>query len=321
MKTSNKRAVIVGIFIFLGLAFLMGGILTIGNLHNTFVKKILITTIFDDVNGLQPGNNVWFSGVKVGTVNKITFSGKSQVQVTMKIDEKSQQYVRKDAKVKISADGLIGNKILVISGGSAAAPAVEDGDTLGYEKALSTEDMMNTLQENNKNLLSITNDFKTIGHKILLGEGTIGKILNDEALYNNISSVLESLKKASVSAQQLTASLSAFGNKLNTKGTLANDLVTDTTIFKSIQATVLKLQQIATTADSLAISLKNASNDPKSPVGILLHDEKSGADLKSTITNLESSSQKLNEDLEALQHNFLLRGYFKKKAKNDAKGN
>src|SRR5215831_10857467 len=129
----NRRAIIVGVFIFLGLAFLIGGILTIGNLHNTFVRKINVITIFDDVNGLQNGNNVWFSGVKVGTVSRINFYGKSQVRVSMKLDAKSQQYIRKDAKVKISTDGLIGNKIIVIYGGSSQAPEVESGDTLGIE--------------------------------------------------------------------------------------------------------------------------------------------------------------------------------------------
>src|SRR5215217_4965975 len=94
---SNRRAIIVGLFIFIGIIFLLAGILTIGNLHTTFTKKIVVTTIFDDVNGLQSGNNVWFSGVKIGTVNKMNFYGKSSVRVLMKIDEKAQQYIRKDA--------------------------------------------------------------------------------------------------------------------------------------------------------------------------------------------------------------------------------
>src|ERR1700744_1635115 len=111
MKSPNKRAIIVGLFITIGLVFLLSGILAIGNLHNTFVKKIKVTTILDDVNGLQSGNNVWFSGVKIGVVNHMSFYGKSQVKVVLKIDEKSQQYIHKDAKVKLSTDGLIGNKI------------------------------------------------------------------------------------------------------------------------------------------------------------------------------------------------------------------
>jgi phospholipid/cholesterol/gamma-HCH transport system substrate-binding protein len=54
-------------------------------------------------------------------------------------------------------------------------------------------------------------------------------------------------------------------------------------------------------------------------VGILLHDEQAGADLKTTIYNLNNSSEKLNKDLEALQHTFLLRGYFKKESKKNGK--
>ncbi|MEO8762602.1 MAG: MlaD family protein, partial [Bacteroidia bacterium] len=87
MKESpNKRAIIVGIFVLLGLVFFAAGILTIGNLHQTFSTKMQVTTFFDDVNGLQKGNNIWFSGVKIGTVKKVEFYGKSQVKVIMNID-------------------------------------------------------------------------------------------------------------------------------------------------------------------------------------------------------------------------------------------
>jgi phospholipid/cholesterol/gamma-HCH transport system substrate-binding protein len=63
-ETSNRRPVIVGLFIFLGLVFLIAGILMVGNLHETFKKKMKVVALFDDVSGLQTGNNVWFSGVK-----------------------------------------------------------------------------------------------------------------------------------------------------------------------------------------------------------------------------------------------------------------
>src|SRR5665811_696918 len=98
----NKRPIIVGVFIIIGLFFLIGGVMIVGNLHSTFTNKISVSTVFGDVNGLHSGNNIWFSGVKIGTVKKIEFYGKSQVKVIMHINIESQQYIRKDAKVKIS---------------------------------------------------------------------------------------------------------------------------------------------------------------------------------------------------------------------------
>lgn len=316
-ESPNRRAVIVGVFVLVGILFFIGGILMVGNLHETFKTKMEIGSLFEDVSGLQKGNNVWFSGVKIGTVSSLNFHGTSQVEVNMKIDVKARKYIRKDAMVKISSDGLIGNKILVIYGGTTSSAEVEEGDVLHVEKTFTSEDMINTLQDNNNNLREITNDFKVITKNLAAGNGTIGKFLTDDAVYANINAATASLQIASVKAQQLATTLATFSEGLNKEGTLANELTTDTVIFNSVKASVLQLQQMADTASAFIANLKQAGTNPNSTIGVLLRDETSGARLKETIKNLESSSRKLDEDLEAAQHNFLLRGYFKKKAKTD----
>ncbi|MBK7652205.1 MAG: MCE family protein [Flammeovirgaceae bacterium] len=166
-ESPNRRAVMVGLFVMGGLIFLISGVLMVGNLHETFKSKVTIVTFFEDVNGLQAGNNIWFSGVKVGTIKEIRFHSRKAVEVTMRVDEKTQEYIKKDANVKLSTDGLIGNKILVIYGGSEKFGPIEDGDTLQVENAVSQEDMIKILHESNKNLMSITADFKTISKKLM----------------------------------------------------------------------------------------------------------------------------------------------------------
>ncbi len=312
-ESPNKRAIIVGVFVLVGIIFLLAGILMIGNIHQTFSTKMQVTTVFEDVNGLQKGSNIWFSGVKIGTVRRVEFFGKSQVKVVMNINEDAQQYIRKDAKVKVSTDGFIGNKILVIYGGSANFGAISQDDTLGVEKTTSTEDMLNTLQENNLNLVAITKDFKTISKDLVDGRGSIGKLLKDESVYANINSASASLKSASDRAQNLMSSLSSFSSGLNKKGTLANQLVTDTVVFNSLKKSVKNLNSITDTASALVSNLNRSTKSTKTPIGVLLHDEETGANLKSTMKNLESGSKKLDQDLEALQHNFLLRKYFRNK--------
>jgi phospholipid/cholesterol/gamma-HCH transport system substrate-binding protein len=175
--------------------------------------------------------------------------------------------------------------------------------------------MINTLQDNNKNLLEITKDFKVISKNLAAGNGTIGKFLTDDAVYANINAATASLQIASVKAQQLATSLAVFSEGLNKEGTLANELTTDTVVFNSVKASVLQLQQMADTASAFIANLKQAGSNPNSTLGVLLRDEATGTRIKETIKNLESSSQKLDEDLEAVRHNFLLKGYFKKKAK------
>ena len=70
-------------------------------------------------------------------------------------------------------------------GGSSNAPAVADGDRLQAEIPLDTDDMMETLQENNKNLVGITQDFKVLSDRLVKGQGTMGALLKDSLMAEN----------------------------------------------------------------------------------------------------------------------------------------
>jgi phospholipid/cholesterol/gamma-HCH transport system substrate-binding protein len=238
--------------------------------------------------------------------------------VDMNIDKKSKDFIHKDAKAKIGSDGLIGNKIVIIYGGTQTAPAVTPGDILPVESALSTEEMMNALQENNKNLLAITSDFRIISRRLADGQGTVGKLLTDDSLMNQLQSTAATLQKASANIQLLTSHVADYSSRLQTKGVLANDLVTDTTLFKSLRLASVQIRQASDNAKVLTGNLKTVTekiNDSSNTVGVLLHDQQAAANLKATVENLQSGTKKFDEDMEALQHNFLFRGFFRKRAK------
>ena len=326
MKTANnnKRGIIVGIFIFLGILIFTVAILTLGGQQKTFQKSVTVKAFFSDVEGLQKGNNVWFSGVKIGTVKNISFKGNSQVEVDLNIQESSKEYIRRNAKAKISSDGLIGNKIVVLYGGTVTNPPIENGDVMVVEKAATTDEMFSMLQNNNKNLLDITGDFKLISKRLSNGEGTVGKLLTDEALLNDMQKVMATLQRAAINTERLTSTVTAYTGKLNNRGTLANELVSDTVMFARLKQTSKEIEALSQTAKAAVNDLKNATenvnaglNNKNSPAGMLLKDEGVANDLKATLHNLNSSTQKLDQNMEALQHNFLLRGFFKKKAKRE----
>jgi len=292
----------------------------LGGQKKTFTKGILVKAVFDNVNGLQAGNNIWFSGVKVGTIKKLELTPNARVIVYMTIERKSKDFIHEDARAKIGSDGLIGNKIVIIYGGTENAPPIKANDVLQVQAALNNDEVMNTLQENNKNLLEITTDFKQISRRLADGQGTVGKLLTDDSLMNQLQSTAVTLQKASANLQSLTSNVADYTAKLQTKGVLANDLVSDTTLFKSLRSTAAQIQQASDNAKQLTDSLKAVAlkiNDSSNTVGVLLHDQQTGANLRASVENLQAGTHKFDEDMEALQHNFLFRGFFRKRAKQE----
>jgi len=317
--TDNRKKITVGIFIAIGILIFLLGIFTLGSQKKTFVKSFTLSVIFNDIQGLKKGNNVWFSGVKIGTIKKIEFFGTSQVKVYLSIEEDVHKYIHKDAGASISADGLIGNKIVVLTGGNPKFPFVEDGDVLKVNTALSTDDIMKTLQVNNKNLVDITSDFRVLSKNLIDGKGAAGALLSDQELAMNFKSMVANLNQTAVATAKASQDLSRFGKTLNTKNGLMDKMLTDTTVFQKLKQSAATLQKSVESASSLAANLDAASAKLKTndnAAGLLLNDQKTAEQVKTIMLNLEKSSKKLDEDLEALQSNFLFRGFFKKRAKD-----
>jgi phospholipid/cholesterol/gamma-HCH transport system substrate-binding protein len=316
MGDNNKHNAKLGLFILTGLVIFIVGILAIGNINNAFKKSIQVFAVFEEVNGLQVGDNVWLSGVKVGTVKDMQFLSNSDVLININIEQKIQQYIPKNALAKISSDGLIGNKLIVIYSGDLRSGTLQTNDTLHVESSITNEDMMATLQQNNTNLLAITTDFKNISKQILEGKGTVGKLIADEQLYTNLTSAMAEINTTAGKLNSMSSSLDQFTQKLNSPGNLANNIVTDTSIFKDVEMIVSNLtavsNQVLQTSNELKILTTNLNSNNTSVAGVLLNDENAALNLQQSLINLESSSQKLNENMEALQHNFLFRRYFKK---------
>ncbi len=321
-KQENKRSVIVGVFVLIGILILMAGIFIMGGQQNRFVSKVNVITVFDNVAGLKNGNSVWFSGVKVGIVKNVRFREDRKVEIVLGIDQRSREYIRKDAVAKLGSDGLIGNKIIVIEGGSSDVEPVDEGDMLQVVKTTDSDAMLETLQLNNENLVGITANLKVLTDRLAKGEGAAGAVLNDSLMGVHIKEMIAGLRQTAVNANRITASLADVTGKLNEKGTLVNDLLTDTAVYASLRSSVAQLQGITQTASALTSNLGEATeklNRSDNAVGVLLNDPRMAETIRQTMVNLEQSTEKLDQNMEALQHNFLFRGFFRKQAREAEK--
>ena len=134
---------------------------------------------------------------------------------------------------------------------------IEDGDEIAVNAELSTDDIMKTIQVNNKNLVEITSDFKVLSKNLVEGKGTVGALLTDDEIAKNFKSIVVNLQKSTAEANKMIADLNQFSEKLNTKGGLADKMLTDTVVFNRLQASITELQK---TAKSAAILTENLND-------------------------------------------------------------
>jgi len=199
---TQKFKVRLGLFVAGGLALFVLAIFIIGKQKNLFNPVYKLTTTFYNVSGLQVGNNIRFSGINVGTVDNIIIINDSTVRVDMLIKKEVKKFIKSDCGVAIGSEGLIGDRLLVITQGSTESPSAKEGQELVSAEPVETDAIMASLQVTAGNAEIITEQLAEIMIKINQGKGTLGKLIQDTAIAENLSQTIVNLKKSSKGLDQ-----------------------------------------------------------------------------------------------------------------------
>ncbi len=194
---SSKFKVRLGLFVVGGLALFVLAIFIIGKQKNLFNPVFKLTTTFYNVSGLQVGNNIRFSGINVGTVDNISIVNDSTVRVDMLVRQEVKQFIKSDCVVAIGSEGLIGDRLLIITQGSADATLAREGEELASVEPIETDAIMESVQITAANAEIITEQLAEIMLNINQGEGTLGRLIQDTTIARNIDQTILNLKKSS----------------------------------------------------------------------------------------------------------------------------
>ncbi|MCF8412234.1 MAG: MlaD family protein [Melioribacteraceae bacterium] len=289
----------LGIFIFLSTAILISFVFLIGNKDSLFVTTISVKSYFPKIEGLKSGAPVRMNGYDIGSVSSIVLSNDTlgKVEVSMNIEEEVRRFIRLDSKASIETEGLVGKKVVAITPGSPSFAEIETGGIIEAQAPVNIAEIFEESQQVIKNLNVITEDFADIFAKINSGEGTIGRLVNDDELYASTVSITKSADK----------SLNAI--------TIRMEEVTG--IIVDISA---RLNGIISGVDSVineAGILFSNINNGKGVIGALVADDKMYDSIKTVVNNLVyttdetlAGAQGFAENMEALKHNWLFKTYF-----------
>ena len=321
MEKTTGQKIQLGLFVIIGLLLFVLAVYFIGDKQKMFGKTNHLISVFNNVNGLQLGNNVRYSGVNVGTVRSIEMISDTIIKVDMIIDKSIFSYINKNAVAIIGSDGLVGNRIINILPGKGSSLPVRAGDEIKSINKVSTDEMLNTLDITNKNVALIATNLLKTTQQINDGKGTIGVLIKDSIVANEVKAIVSNLKITSKGTAQLIHRVNQVVNELDQKNSLIGVLKDTMTARKiknilfNIEKSSAKINTISQNLDKTILNIK----DGKGAINYLSNNPKLVRKIDSTMTNLNSASFLLNEDLKAVQHNFLFRGYFKKQEKERLK--
>lgn len=289
----------LGIFIVVGIAIFVMAIFIIGKQQNLFNPVFKITTNFKNVSGLQVGNNIRFSGINVGIVDNIKIINDSTVQVDLLVKKDVQQFVKADSYASISTEGIIGDRIIIITQGSTNSPIAKDGEHILSKEPIETDDVMKSLKTSAESAEVITLQLAEIMTNINTGQGMLGRLIQDSTIAENVNLTIENFRKSSEGLDQTIE-------------------VTKDNVFafmESLQKTVAKTEVASNHLGEIMMKI----NRGEGALGMLLRDTTIVNNIEETVINLKESSIGLNENMEALKHNFLFRGYFRRQAREEEK--
>jgi len=316
MKKTNSQKIWLGVFVIISTVLFVLAVYLIGQKQNLFQKTFTISAYFQNVNGLQKGNNVRYSGINIGTVKDIEMVNDSTIRVAMYIEEEIIGHIKKNAIATIGSDGLVGNMIVNIVPGKGMAGLISDGDVITSYSKIGADDILSTLSVSSENAAILTSDLIKITDAMIHGKGTLAVLLNDTIMAKELRQSVANLKIASRDASNTISDINHIIMSLKTDdntvlGMLLNDSISGKnlkSIVSNLEASSMEIQNVIANIDTTVVDFRSSEG----AYNYIVNDTSLVNSLKSTLQNINEGTDKFNQNMEALKHNFLIRGYFRK---------
>jgi phospholipid/cholesterol/gamma-HCH transport system substrate-binding protein len=325
MAAQRKNIIQLGIFVMAGIALLVLALFLIGKNQHLIGSHYTLTAHFENVAGLRTGNNVRYAGIEVGTVQEMVIINDTVLEVRMLINHKMKNVIRKNALASLGADGLMGNKVINIVPQQGTAEYAVDGDLLPSRKAVDFDDIMRTLAGTSENIGTISEGLKTTIARINNSQG-LWKLLADSSLDVSLRKTAHNLQTATGNAASMAGDIRDMVADVKAGKGNAGILLRDSAMSLSLQETIRQLDEVVSNANKLATDLDNITRNidqevqqGEGSVNLVLKDTALAGNISRTLVNVEKGTAAFNENMEAMKHNWLFRGYFKKQEKEKAK--
>ena len=316
----NKKinTIKLGAFITAGLLFLIVMLYMIGRDQNLFNANITLRARFSNANGLVPGNNVRYAGIQVGTVKKVKLINDTVIEVVMLIDQKYKPNIHRNSLAAIRTEGFIGNKIVNIMPGNGNAAEVEDGDIIWTKKSVDTDEMLETLSVSNKNVALISENLKLTVERIN-NSRALWNLLSDEQLPKELKASVLNIRQGTVKANRFISDLQeVMADVKQGKGSLGA-ILKDTALSIQLNTALEQIRQVGEEAHQLGSELNQFTKEVsgnvsggKGPAHAFLKDSAMVERINKSLSNIQDGTAAFNDNMEALKHSFLFRGYFKR---------
>lgn len=325
----------LGLFVIIALILFTIGVYNVGSKKNLFGSSVKISAEFQDIKGLLPGNNVRYSGLVVGAVESILIKNDSVIEVRMNIDKELKMYIKKNATASINSNGLVGDMIVNIYPGNGNEIEIQDGDILKTRGSVETQQMLSTLDQTNENILHISQNLKEITDKLNADNSLLTQLLKDDVLLKHIKETARNLELMSINltdvSQDISSVMSNVNNGKGALGYLLNDNsfsektnhlldVLDRDIISKTEPIITNLELASHSFHAISQKVDSLLSEVdlhQGMLGLLLKDSLATVKTHGLMDSLQRSTFLFNENMEALQSNFLFKGYFKKKRKRE----
>ena len=306
------RLVGIGVFVLGGLLLFTVGLFMIGDRQMAFAKKVTIFAEFKKITGLQPGGIVRVSGARAGAIQRIIppSAPGGRFRVQFDIIEELHPLVRLDSIASIETEGLVGGNYLGVGSGTEASPAAVAGATIGskepFEIAELMQQMGDTIVKVNATIQTVNDSIDEmkadVQRAVVSGADTI------DVAHKLLLDVSGDLKAMAANGVRLSGDAAQIGETIRKGEGSLGKLVNDDELYVRTTNVAKQAEEIATGARQVVEQARSTLAGFQSKDGPV---EGMAASLKQTMDDARKAMSAFAENMEALKHNFLVRGFFK----------